>query len=146
MTTDCPSSETVSMVKLILNVSSSSFSIVKVGFWGVELPNVQTSYFIEDPYPLVTHDFDLLVDTSLNINLPTYTSTPTGCFDPLWTINRKSDDTDMEFLYPSVFGFSDTELEVTHTISDFVERKNLFGLDDYYVFASNFLGGSTATS
>jgi len=38
----------------------------------------------------------------------------------------------MEATLPAVFSVGATHLTISHTVSNYIERKNLFGEDNYY--------------
>ena len=50
--------------------------------------------------------FNLLSDTTSNIDLPVLTTSPAGCFSITWKVLRASDNVDMEGLLPSNFAIS----------------------------------------
>ena len=45
--------------------------------------------------------FDLLIDSSLNEDLPILTITPDGCFSIAWNMHRTADDLEWVSLFPS---------------------------------------------
>ena len=80
--------------------------------------------------------FNLLTDSTLDIDLPVLTTTPNGCFSINWKVYRASDNVDMETTLPSNFAIDTGNgwLRVTHTLGDFTERLSLFsnGPETYY--------------
>ena len=93
-----------------------------------------------------TTTFDLLQDTSVNVALPTLILSPAECsFTTTWAIKKLSDDQDMITLLPSVFGFSGSNLVLSHTVNDFAQRKSLFGSDVYYLIGTLSNSASTQT-
>ena len=60
------------------------------------------------------------------------TYNPSQCQQLTWKVYRTSDGADMEATLPAVFSVGATHLTISHTVSNYSERKNLFGEDNYY--------------
>lgn len=125
----CSSPLMASEVKLTFTTNWwTARNLCKIGIFGKSCQDLPVT-IIEDPYSNqgVTTNFDLLLDTTKNIVLPTLNITPTGCVDTTWTVHLQSDNTNMVTAKPTIFAINDPNLTLTHTISDFAQRKSLFG-------------------
>ena len=80
-----------------------------------------------------TTTFNLLLETTKTITLPTLTVTPAGCnYVTTWQVKLKSDNTDQVLTLSSVFSISGSNLALSHTVSNYAQRITLFGNKAYY--------------
>ena len=59
--------------------------------------------FTEDPYTPSVIQFDLLMDATVQITLPTVTYSPSFCTTLTWSVYRAFDGADILATMPSVF-------------------------------------------
>ncbi len=124
------------------DVQPHTFQVTFMDTCGSLVPTIS-----ESPFAGGTTTFNLLQDTSVNVALPSVTVTPAGClFTTSWAIKRVSDDQDMTTLLSSVYAISGSNLVLSHTVSDFAQRKILFGSDVYYLIGTVSDSHSTQTS
>ena len=90
------------------------------------------SSFTEDSFTVGTVTFDLLKDTSKSVGLPTLSGIPSSCYSVTWNFIRASDNQNMLIAKPTVFQMSATDLTISHTVSDFQARLDLFGSESFY--------------
>ena len=133
-------------IRLTLVGSYGTFKYMcRVGIFGESCASIPPT-ITEDPFTGGTTTFDLLVDTTANILLPTLSATPEGCYSKVWTVSRVSDNSDMELNQPTVYVITDPNLVLSHTVTDYAARLTLFGSESLQFQATLSDDLSTPTS
>lgn len=115
-----------SQVRLVFGVTDDR--VCKIGVFGAD-PCAASFSLTEDPYTDPVLTFDLLLDTSRSVSLPSVTVTPTGCYTVSWAAHETFDDSDLVDLYGAHFVTGATDLSIVHTPGNFADRLILFALN-----------------
>ena len=126
----CGGTLTATEVKFVLNAKSDYFrALCKIGIFGqLSLCTDLLVTITEDSWTVSTTTFDLLLDTSKTITLPTLTISPVSCYTTTWTAHKLAGDSDIVSTSPTNYGISSPNFTITHTVTDFAQRASLFGL------------------
>ena len=115
-------------ISVTTSLTTPFTSFCYIGIFGPSCIGV-TPTFTEDAYAGtgVTTTVELLSDTFVQIALPTITVTPAGCLSVSWQAAKTVDSTDMVASKPAVYAISAASLDISHVVTDFLLRRDLFG-------------------